>query len=183
MRIDVTAEIFNQVMNMGKHIASGDACRKVLQCIHIVCDDSGACRAEACDGYVGSTLKFHTANDNFVPGECLIMPQACRKYGRYESPVITIESDGDNVTFSDYNGSATTKAIRGEYLDLPRVYPTTEPAATVYLNPAYIEKILKACKGEKLVKVEFRRDIDPVRIATEDFNMLCLPVRSDEKEW
>ena len=87
------------------------------------------------------------------------------------------------MTFSDYNGSATTKAIRGEYLDLPRVYPTTEPVATVYLNPAYIEKILKACKGEKLVKVELRGGLSPGRIATEEFNMLCLPVRSDEKEW
>lgn len=183
MRIDIMAETWNQIMNMGKHVASGDTSRPVLQGVHIVCDESGACRAEACDGYLGGTLQFRAVNDNFAPGECLIMPQAVRKYGRYESPVITLESDGRNVTFTDYNGNMTTKAIPGDYLDLPRVYPTTEPAATVYLNPANLEKILKACKGEKLVKVEFRRAIDPVRIATADFNMLLLPVRSDEKEW
>lgn len=183
MRIDITAETWNKIMIMGKQLASGDTSRPVLQGIHIVCDESGVCRAEACDGYTGGTLNFRAVNDNFVPGECLIHPQACRKYGRYESPVITLESDGGNVTFTDYNGSMTTRAINGDYLDMPRVYPTSDPAGVVYINPAYLEKILKACKGEKLVKVEFRRGIDPVRIATADFNMLVLPVRSDGKDW
>lgn len=183
MRIEITAEIFNQIMTMGKQLVSGDSCREVLQGIHIVCNENGECRAEACDGYIGGTLNFRANGDNFVPGESLFHAQACRKYGLYNPAMITIESDGDNVTFTDYNGSMTTREIHGNYLDMQRVYPTTEAAATVYLNPAYLEKILKACKGEKLVKVEFRRGIDPVRIATADFNMLVLPVRSDEKEW
>lgn len=183
MRIEITAETWNKIMNMGKQIASGDGCREALRGIHITCDESGACRAEACDGYVGGTLIFQACGDNFAPGECLIYPQAVRKYGRHENPIITIESDGGMVTFSDHGGSMTTREIRCNYLDMQRVYPTTEPAATVYFNPAYLEKILKACKGENLVKVEFRRGIDPVRIATANFNMLVLPVRTEEKEW
>lgn len=183
MRIEITAETWNKIMNMGKQLSSTDGARPVLQGIHIVCDDTGACRAESVDGYVGGTLKFHAHGVNYVSGECLIPVQACRKYGRYNPALITIDSDGENVTFSDYNGSMTVKEINGNYLDMQRVYPTAEPAATVYINPAYLEKILKACKGEKLVKVEFRRGIDPVRIATAEYNMLCLPVRSDEKEW
>ena len=187
MRIFLNADQYNQIMTMAKNCADQGGTRPVLNGIHFVCDEQGNARAEVCDGYVGGTFSWDVValGTDYQPGECIIMPQAPVKCSRFENPFMIIESDEKTARIMHGGTVTTVQCIAGNYLDLPRVYPTSEPVQTIYLNPDYLEKVLKAVKNKhnKLVKMEIRGPLQAVRIATADCNMLCLPVRSDEKEW
>lgn len=187
MRIFLNVDQYNQIMTMAKNCADHGGMRPALNGIHFVCDDQAHARAEVCDGCVGGTFSWDViaCGTDYRPGECIITPQAPIKCSRYGSQLVIIESDGKTAKITHGSTSTVVQLIDGNYLDLPRVYPTSEPVQTLYLNPDYLEKVLKAVKNKnnKLVKMEIRGPLQALRIATADCNMLCLPVRSDEKGW
>ena len=187
MRIMLHTEQFNQIMTMGKNIIRANENREAMRGVHIVCNESGECRAEVCNGYTGGTYKFTVAAhaEGYEAGECLIPLQPVRKVNARENPLMCLECDGKNATVTDWHGATTFPTINAEYLDMQRVYPTSEPVQTVYLNPAYLAEVLKACKvaGGSMVKMEIRAGLAPVRITNGMHNMLVLPVRHPGNDW
>lgn len=187
MRIMLHTEQFNQIMNMAKNIIRANENREALRGVHLVCDETGHCRAEVCNGFTGGTYTFNSAThaEGYEAGECIIPLQPVRKCNARENPLVTIATNGKTVQIIDYKGITSLYPIDAQYLDMQRVYPTTEPVQTVYLNPAYLAEVLKACKisGGSMVKMEIRGGLAPVRITNGVHNMLVLPVRHPGNDW
>lgn len=130
-------------------------------------------KAEALDGHKAGYITL-SINDCKAEGEILLPITSKLK----KSDVFAIITDMEKeIEIRTATRASIYRKPEGEFYNTSDIFPQDEPAEVFGFNPVLLSDALKAFKGEKAVKIEYRETSKPLIIKGSTAKALVLPVR------
>jgi len=173
MTITMSYQEYNRMQEFAKQFAARKGgTRPILEYIKISISGDTV-EAEALDGYKGGIIRLAATE---VEGDGNILLPVTSKLKRADI-FATIVDAGDGVEITTATGTMIYKKPYGEYFDTSKIYPEDPPSEVIGFNPVLLSDALKAFKGEKAVRIEYRGALKPLIIKSSTAQALVLPVR------
>jgi DNA polymerase III sliding clamp (beta) subunit (PCNA family) len=173
MTITMDYQEYNKMQEFAKQFAArkGET-RPILEYIKLTITGDTA-RAEALDGYKAGYITL-SINDCKAEGE-MVLPITSKLK---KSDVFAVITDMEKeIEIRTATGASIYRKPEGEFFNTSRIYPEDEPAEVFGFDPVLLSDALKAFKGEKAVKIEYRGALKPLIIKSDTAKALVLPVR------
>ena len=178
MTITMSYDEYNKMQEFAKQFAAKKGgTRPILEYIRLTITGDTA-KAEALDGYKAGYITL-SIDDCKAEGEILL--PVTKKLKKSDS-FAAITNLGDEIEIRTATGATIYKKPEGEFFDTSKIYPEDEPAEIFAFNPNLLSDALKAFKGEKAVKIEYRGALKPLIIKSSTAQALALPLRLPQKE-
>ncbi len=177
MNITMSYEEYNKMQDFAKQfVARKGGTRPILEYIKLTITGDTV-KAEALDGYKGGYIMLNLS-DSDGDGEILLPVTSKLK----RSDVFAVITDTEKeIEIRTATGASIYRKPEGEFFDTSKVYPEDEPAEVFGFDPVLLSSALKAFKGEKAVKIEYRGALKPLIIKSDTAKALVLPVRLSQK--
>ena len=178
MAITMSYDEYNKMQNFAKQFAAkkGET-RPILEYIKLTITGDTA-KAEALDGYKAGYIILELSSSE-RDGEMLLPITSKLK----KSDVFAAITDlGDEIEIRTATGASIYRKPEGEFFDTSKVYPEDDPAEVFGFDPVLLSDALKAFKGKKAVKIEYRGALEPLIIKSDTAKALVLPLRLAQKE-
>ena len=173
MTITMSYKEYNKMQDFCKQFTvKKGVTRPILEYIRLTITGDTA-KAEALDGYkVGYIMLDLSSSER--DGEILL--PITKKLKKSDS-FAAITDLGNEIEIRTATGASIYKKPEGEFFDTSKVYPEDEPAEVFGFNPVLLSDALKAFKGEKAVKIEYRGASKPLIIKSSTAQALVMPVK------
>jgi len=173
MTITMSYEEYNRMQEFAKQfVAKKGGIRPILEYIKLTYVGDTA-KAEALDGYKAGYITL-SINDCKAEGEILLPITSKLK----KSDVFAVITDMEKeIEIRTATGASIYRKPEGEFFNTSDIYPQDEPAEVFGFDPVLLSDALKAFKGEKAVKIEYRGALKPLIIKSSTAHALILPVR------
>jgi DNA polymerase III sliding clamp (beta) subunit (PCNA family) len=173
MTITMSYEEYNRMQEFAKQfVAKKGGTRPILEYIKLTYVGDTA-KAEALDGYKAGYITL-SINDCKAEGEMLLPITSKLK----RSDVFAVITDMDKeIEIRTATGASIYRKPEGEFFNTSKIYPEDEPAEVFGVDPFLLSDALKAFKGEKAVKIEYRGALKPLIIKSSTAQALVLPIR------
>ena len=173
MTITMSYDEYNKMQDFAKQFAAKKGgTRPILEYIRLTITGDTA-KAEALDGYKAGYIILDLSSSE-RDGEILLPITKKLK----KSDVFAVITDlGNEIEIRTATGASIYRKPDGEFFDTSKVYPQDEPAEVFGFDPVLLSDALKAFKGEKAVKIEYRGALKPLIIKSDTAQALVLPIR------
>jgi DNA polymerase III sliding clamp (beta) subunit (PCNA family) len=173
MTITMSYEEYNKMQDFAKQFAAkAGGTRPLLEYINLTVTGNTA-KAEALDGYKAGFIMLNLT-DSEGDGEILLPITGKLK----KSDVFAIITDMEKeIEIRTATGASIYRKPEGEFFDTSKIYPEDEPAEVIGFDPVLLSDALKAFKGEKKVKIEYRGSLKPLIIKGSTAQAVVMPVR------
>jgi DNA polymerase III sliding clamp (beta) subunit (PCNA family) len=173
MTITMSYEEYNKMQDFVKQfVAKKGGTRPILEYIKVTVTGNTA-KAEALDGYKAGYIMLDLSSGE---GDGEILLPVTSKLKR--SDVFAVITDMDKeIEIRTATGASIYRKPEGEFFDTSKIYPEDEPAEVFGFDPVLLSDALKAFKGEKAVKIEYRGTLKPLIIKSSTAQALVLPIR------
>ena len=173
MIITMNYEEYNKMQGFAKQFAAKKGgTSPILEYIKLTITGDTA-KAEALDGYKAGYITL-SINDCNAEGEMLLPITSKLK----KSDVFAVITDMEKeIEIRTATGASIYRKPEGDFFDTSKVYPEDEPTEVFGFDPVLLSDALKAFKGEKAVKIEYRGTLKPLMIKSSTAQALVLPVR------
>ena len=173
MTITMSYDEYNKMQEFAKQFAAKKGVtRPILEYIKLTITGDTA-KAEALDGYKAGYIILEL-NSSEGDGEILL---PVTKKLKKSDVFATITELGEEIEIRTATGASIYRKPEGEFFDTSKVYPEDEPAEVFGFDPILLSDALKAFKGKKAVKIEYRGALKPLIIKSDTAKALVLPVR------
>lgn len=176
MTITMSYKEYNRMQKFAKQfVAKAGGTWPILEYIKLTITGNTA-KAEALDEYKAGYIMLNLSNSE-RDGEMLLPITKKLK----KSDVFAVITDMEKgIEIRTATGTSTYRKPEGEFFDTSKIYPEDEPAEVFGFNPIFLSDALKAFKGEKKVKIEYRGALKPLVIKSDTAQALVMPVRLPE---
>ena len=173
MIITMSWEEYNKMQEFAKQfVAKKGGPRPILEYIKLTITGDTV-KAEALDGYKGGYIMLNLSDSD---GDGTILLPVTSKLKR--SDVFAIITDMDKeIEIRTATGASIYKKPEMEFPDISNSYPQDEPAEIFGFDPVLLSDALKAFKGDKVVKIEYRGALRPLIIKGTIAQALVMPVK------
>ncbi len=173
MTITMNYEEYNKMQEFAKQfVAKKGGTRPILEYIKLTVTGDTA-KAEALDGYKAGYIMLYLSNSE---GDGTILLPITSKLKK--SDVFAVITDMEKeIEIRTATGASIYRKPEGEFFNTSDIYPQDEPAEVFGFDPVLLSDALKAFKGEKAVKIEYRGALKPLIIKGSTAQALILPVR------
>jgi DNA polymerase III sliding clamp (beta) subunit (PCNA family) len=175
MTITMSYEEYNRMQEFAKQFAAKTGgITPILEYIKLTITGDTA-KAEALDGYKAGYIMLNLTNSE---EDGTILLPITSKLKRSDVFAVITESE-KKIEIETATGASIYKKLEaGEFINTSNIYPQDEPIEVFNFNPVLLSDALKAFKGEKVVKIEYRGASKPliVKNGTATAQALILPV-------
>lgn len=174
MTITMSYEEYNRMQEFAKQFAAKTGGTiPILEYIKLTITGDTA-KAEALDGYKAGYIMLNLTNSE---GDGTILLPITSKLKRSDVFAVITESEKE-IEIRTATGASVYRKPEGEFVNTSNIYPQDEPVEVFNFNPVLLSDALKAFKGEKVVKIEYRGASKPliVKSGTATAQALILPV-------
>jgi DNA polymerase III sliding clamp (beta) subunit (PCNA family) len=173
MTITMSYEEYNKMQEFAKQFAAkARGTRPILEYIKLTITGDTA-KAEALDGYKAGYIMLHLSNSE---GDGTILLPITSKLKKSDGFAVITDMEKE-IEIRTATGASIYRKPEGEFFDTSKIYPEDEPAEVFGFDPVLLSDALKAFKGEKAVKIEYRGALKPLIIKGSTAQALILPVR------
>ena len=173
MTITMDYKEYNRMQDFTKQFAAkAGGTRSILEYIRLTITGNTA-KAEALDGYKAGYIMLDLSNSE---GDGTILLPVTKKLKKSDS-FAAITDLGNEIEIRTATGASIYRKPQGEFFDTSKVYPEDEPAEVFGFDPVLLSEALKAFKGKKAVKIEYRGALKPLIIKSDTAKALVLPIR------
>ena len=173
MTITMRYEEYNRMQDFAKQFAAkAGGIRPILEYIKLTITGDTA-KAEALDGYKAGYIMLNLSNSE---GDGTILLSLTSKLKKSDVFAVITESEKE-IEIRTATGASIYRKPEGEFFDTSKIYPEDEPAEVFGFDPVLLSDALKAFKGEKVVKIEYRGALKPLIVKSSTAQALVLPVR------
>lgn len=173
MTITMSYEEYNKMQDFAKQFAAKKGgTRPILEYIKLTITGDTA-KAEALDGYKAGYIMLNLNNSE---EDGTILLPVTKKLKKSDS-FAAITDLGNEIEIRTATGASIYRKPEGEFFNTSKVYPEDEPAEVFGFDPVLLSDALKAFKGEKVVKIEYRGALKPLIIKSSTAQALVMPVR------
>lgn len=172
MTITMSYKEYNKMQDFAKQFAAkAGGTRPILEYIKLTFVGDTA-KAEALDGYKAGYITISLSSS---AGEGEILLPITKKLKKSDI-FADITDMGNEIEIRTATGASIYRKPDSEFYDTSRIYPEDEPAEVFAFNPVLLAEALKAFKGERVVKIEYRGALQPLVIKSDRAKALVLPV-------
>ncbi len=176
MIITMNYEEYNKMQEFAKQFAAkAGGIRPILEYIKLTVTGNTA-KAEALDGYKAGYIMLNLSNSE---GDGTILLPVTKKLKKSDVFAVITESEKE-IEIRTATGASIYRKPEGDFFDTSKIYPEEEPAEIFGFNPILLSDALKAFKGEKRVKIEYRGALKPLVIKSDTAQALVMPVKLSE---
>ena len=173
MTITMSYDEYNKMQEFAKQfVTKVGGTRPILEHIKLTFVGDTA-KAEALDGYKAGYITL-SINDCKTEGEILLPVTSKLKKSDVFANITESEKE---IEIRTATGASIYRKPEGEFFNTSNIYPQDEPAEVFGYDPVLLSDALKAFKGEKAVKIEYRGALKPLIIKGSTAQALVLPVR------
>lgn len=173
MNITMDYREYNEMQEFAKQFsAKPGGVRPILEYIKLTITGDTA-KAEALDGYKAGYIIL-LIDDCKTEGEMLLPVTSKLKKSDVYAVITELEKE---IEIKTATGARIYRKPEGGFPNTSDFYPKDEPAEVFGFNPSLLADALKAFKGEKAVKIEYRGALRPIVIKSDTAQALVLPVR------
>ena len=173
MIITMNYEEYNKMQEFAKQFAAkAGGIRPILEYIKLTVTGNTA-KAEALDGYKAGYIMLNLSNSE---GDGTILLPVTKKLKKSDVFAVITESEKE-IEIRTATGASIYRKPEGDFFDTSKIYPEEEPAEIFGFNPILLSDALKAFKGEKKVKIEYRGALKPLIIKSDTAQALVIPVK------
>ena len=173
MTITMSYDEYNKMQDFAKQFAAKPGGpRPLLGYIKLTILKDTA-KAEALDGYKAGYIAL-SINDCNTEGEMLL--PITSKLKKSDVFAVITESEKE-IEIRTATGASIYRKPEGEFFNTSNIYPQDEPAEVFGFDPILLSDALKAFKGEKMVKIEYRGALKPLIIKGSTAQALVLPMK------
>ena len=173
MTITMSYEEYNKMQEFAKQfVAKKGGIRPILEHIKLTITGDTA-KAEALDGYKAGYIMLNLTNSE---GDGAILLPITSKLKKSDEFAVITESKKE-IEIRTATEASIYRKPEGEFFNTSNSYPEDEPAEVFAFNPVLLSDALKAFKGEKAVKIEYRGALKPLIVKSNTAQALILPVR------
>jgi DNA polymerase III sliding clamp (beta) subunit (PCNA family) len=173
MTITMRYQEYNKMQEFAKQFAAkAGGTRPILEYIKLTITGYTA-KAEALDGYKAGYIMLNLSNSE-GDGEILLPVTSKLKKSDVFAAITELEKE---IEIRTATGASIYRLPKGEFFKTADIYPQDEPAEVFVFNPVLLSDALKAFKGEKAVKIEYRGALKPLIIKSSTAQALILPMR------
>ena len=173
MTITMSYQEYNRMQEFAKQFAAkAGGTIPILEHIKLTITGDTA-KAEALDGYKAGYIMLNLSDSE---GDGTILLPITSKLKK--SDVFAVITDMEKeIEIRTATGASIYRKPEGEFFNTSKVYPEDEPAEVFGFDPILLSDALKAFKGEKAVKIEYRGALKPLIIKSDTAKALVLPLR------
>lgn len=176
MTITMSYEEYNKMQDFAKQfVAKAGGTRPILEYIKLTITGDTA-KAEALDGYKAGYIMLNLSNSE---GDGEILLPVTSKLKKSDVFAVITESEKE-IEIRTATGASIYRKPEGKFFKTADIYPQDEPAEVFGYDPVLLSDALKAFRGEKVVKIEYRGALKPLIIKGSTAQALVLPVRLEE---
>lgn len=173
MNFTLKYDEYNRMQDFAKHFAAKKGGRfPMLEHMKVIVTGNVA-KAEALDGYKAGYIHLELI-DSDGDGE-IILPITNKL--KKSDGFVTITDSEKEIEIRTATSASIYKKPGGEFFKTENIYPQDEPVEVFGFDPVLLSDALKAFKGEKAVKIEYRGVLEPLIIKSSKAQALVLPVR------
>lgn len=173
MTITMSYEEYNRMQEFAKQfVAKKGGTRPILEYIKLTYV-GGTAKAEALDGYKAGCITL-SINDCKAEGEMLLPITSKLKRSDVFAVITYMEKE---IEIRTATGASIYRKPEGEFFNTSKIYPEDEPAEVFGYDPVLLSDALKAFKGEKKVKIEYRGALKPLIIKSDTARAVVMPMR------
>ncbi len=173
MTITMSWEEYNKMQEFAKQfVAKKGGPRPILEYIKLTITGDTV-KAEALDGYKGGYIMLNLRNSD-GDGTILLPVTSKLKQSDVFATITELEKE---IEIRTATGASIYKKPKEEFPDISGIYPDDEAAEVFGFDPNLLADALKAFKGEKKVKIEYRGALKPLVIKSDTAQALVMPVR------
>jgi DNA polymerase III sliding clamp (beta) subunit (PCNA family) len=173
MTITMNYEEYNKMQDFAKQfVAKKGGIRPILEYIKLTVTGNTA-KAEALDGYKAGYIMLDLNNSE---GNGTILLPVTSKLKKSDVFAVITELEKE-IEIRTATGASIYRKPEGEFFDTSKVYPEDEPTGVFGFDPILLSDALKAFKGEKAVKIEYRGALKPLVIKSSTAKALVLPMK------
>lgn len=173
MTITMSYDEYNKMQDFTKQFAAkAGGTRPILEYIKVTIAGDTA-KAEALDGYKAGYIHLNLSNSE---GDGELLLPITSKLKKSDVFAVVTESEKE-LEIRTATGASIYRKPEGEFFNTSNIYPQDEPAEVFGFDPSLLADALKAFKGEKAVKIEYRGALKPLIIKSSTAQALVLPVR------
>jgi DNA polymerase III sliding clamp (beta) subunit (PCNA family) len=173
MTITMDYQDYNKMQDFAKQFAAKPGgTRPILEYIKVTVTGNTA-KAEALDGYKAGYIMLELSSSEEDGTILLPVTKKLKKSDAFAA-ITDMEKE---IEVRTATGASIYRKPEGEFFDTSKVYPEDEPAEVFGFDPVLLSDALKAFKGEKAVKMEYRGALKPLIIKSDTAKALALPVR------
>lgn len=173
MTITMSYEEYNKMQEFAKHfVAKKGGTRPILEYIKLTFVGDTA-KAEALDGFKAGCITLSII-DCKAEGE-MVLP-ITSKLEKYDVRAVITDMEKE-VEIRTATGASIYRKPEGKFFNTSNIYPQDKPAESFGYDPVLLSDALKAFKGEKVVKIEYRGTLKPLIIKSSTAQALVFPVR------
>ena len=173
MTITMRYEEYNRMQEFAKQFAAkAGGSRPILEYINLTITGDTA-KAEALDGYKAGHIMLSLSDSE---GDGAMLLPITGKLKKSDVFAAITESEKE-IEIRTATGASIYRKPEGEFFNTSNIYPQDEPAEVFGFDPVLLSDALKAFKGEKAVKIEYRGALKPLIIKSSTAQALVLPVR------
>lgn len=173
MTITMDYQEYNKMQEFAKQFAAkAGGVRPILEYIKVTITGDTA-KAEVLDGYKAGYIHLNLSNNE---GDGEILLPVTSKLKKSDVFAVITESEKE-IEIRTATGASIYRKPEGEFVHTSEFYPQDDPAEVFGFNPSLLADALKAFKGEKVVKIEYRGALRPLVIKSSTAQALVLPVR------
>ena len=173
MTITMSYDEYNKMQDFAKQFAAkAGGTRPILEYIKLTFAGDTA-KAEALDSYKAGYIMLSLSNSE---GDGTMLLPTTGKLKKSDVFAVITESEKE-IEIRTATGASIYRKVEGEFFDTSKIYPQDEPQQIFGFDPSLLADALKAFKGEKAVKIEYRGALKPLIIKSSTAQALVLPVR------
>lgn len=171
MNFTMDYQEYNKMQEFAKQFtAKAGGVHPILEHIKVTITGDTA-KAEALDGYKAGQITL-LIDDCKTEGEMLLPVTSKLKKSDVYAVITELEKE---IEIRTATGASIYRKPEGEFVHTSEFYPKDEPAEIFGFNPSLLADALKAFKGEKVVKIEYRGTLRPLVIKSSTAQALVLP--------
>lgn len=173
MSITMDYQEYNKMQEFAKQFtAKAGGVHPNLEYIKVTITGDTA-KAEALDGYKAGYIHLDLSNSD--EDGILLLP-VTSKLKKSDAYAVITELEKE-IEIRTATGASIYRKPKEGFPNTSEFYPQDEPAEVFGFNPSLLADALKAFKGEKVIKIEYRGALKPLVIKSCTAQALVLPVR------
>lgn len=173
MTITMSYDEYNRMQEFAKQFsAKPGGVRPILEYIKLTITGDTA-KAEALDGYKAGYVMLGLSNSE---GDGSILLPVTSKLKKSDVFAVITELEKE-IEIKTATGARIYRKPEEGFPNTSEFYPQDEPAEIFGFDPSLLADALKAFKGEKAVKIEYRGTLKPLVIKSNLAQALVLPAR------
>ena len=178
MKVELKQSLLKEAMEAVSVTVSKENTRLDLTCIEVTVSRFGVMTLTSVDGYRVMTCQVPCiSNDNTEEVKFLIKPFKIDKPNKFDHCEIEVEDETVYFTSCELVKYAYPRQIHG-FVKVDKFFEQENTSLEIAFNPKYLSDLGKQFKNDKMIKLSFTTNINPVIVDNmKNKKAIILPIR------